>query len=137
MKSILLVLTIVLFCSWKPKTRSVIKGFDRKSWIQDSMGCLGLRMKLKLCDTLYCNKEKLIGLKESDLICYLGNPSRSYNAKNKENEKDLEYYIEGGEQCSPGYKFNNKNLDVKTLVLSLQNGVVYEVVVASGGAKCK
>ena len=46
--------------------------FDVTQWKTNSLGCLYLRGQKHMGDTLYYYKDKLVGLKESDIISLLG-----------------------------------------------------------------
>lgn len=140
MKPILILMFALLLCSWGEKKKVYIKGFIREIWIKDSMGCLSLRSRYGLCDTLFCNREKLFGLNDKEILEFLGKPSRSYvwsSFQYKTAVTTFDYYIENGEQCDQGYKEDDRGLDIKTLCIYMKNGIVYHIDIASGGAWCK
>lgn len=137
--ALLLSLPFLLLCSWEKKSKVYINGFNREAWIKDSTGCLGLRARLGLCDTLFCNREKLLGLSDKEIIEFLGKPNRSYLSKSLVHGEvtSFYYYVVGGPQCDKGYKKDNRSLDIMTMCVLMSKGKVFEIVIASGGARCK
>lgn len=133
----ILIFPLLLFCSWQKKNKVYINGFNREAWLKDTMGCLGLRWKYGLCDTLFCNREKMFGLSDKEILQYLGKPSKSYINYSDKTKLEFEYYVVGGPQCNQGYKEDERGLDIKTMCISMKNGIVYHIDIASGGARCK
>lgn len=75
-----------------------IEGFDAEKWKKDPKGCKSER--LALLETLEKQKQKLIGLSQSEVVSLLGKPDAQELLKR--NAKTFTYYLNEGSQCGVG-----------------------------------
>ena len=75
-----------------------IDNFDAKKWKDDLKGCKNER--LPLVEALEMQKEKLMGLSQSQVVGLLGKPDAQELLKR--NAKTFTYYLNEGLQCGKG-----------------------------------
>ena len=79
-------------CSKSPQ----IRNFDAKAWAKDVKACSGKR--LVPSDTLFAQRDKLLGLGDTEIIALLGKPDAQ--DLDERNVKYLYYYYTPGIQCN-------------------------------------
>lgn len=75
-----------------------IENFDAEQWKKDTKGCKSQR--LILAEILEKQKEKLMGLSQSQIVNLLGKPDAQELLKR--NAKTFTYYLSEGLQCGKG-----------------------------------
>ena len=73
-----------------------LKGIDHNLWIQDKNACNGSRSKMM--QAIDGEKEKLLVLKETQIVELLGRPDK--NELYKRNQKFFFYYLSPGKLCN-------------------------------------
>lgn len=91
---ILLIIIIAIFCQCTKKAN--LRNFDALEWKKDVKACNGTR--LIPSDTLFSQRDQLLGLVDSDIIDYLGKPDAQ--DLDERNVKYLYYYYAPGIQCN-------------------------------------
>jgi outer membrane protein assembly factor BamE (lipoprotein component of BamABCDE complex) len=77
------------------KDLPVLNGIDQQVWKDDKNGCTAKRTSM--IDGITSQKEKLLGLSETDVVELLGKPDR--NELYKRNQKFYYYFIQPSEDC--------------------------------------
>jgi len=85
----------LIFSACKNET---LDNFDTKKWKDDLKGCKNRR--LSLIEVLEKQKEKLMGLSQSQVVGLLGKPDAQELLKR--NAKTFTYYLSEGSQCGRG-----------------------------------
>lgn len=75
-----------------------IENFDTEKWKKDPKGCKSER--LPLVEILESQKDKLMGLSQSQVVNLLGKPDAQELLKR--NAKTFTYYLQAGSQCGEG-----------------------------------
>lgn len=95
-KYTIVLLLLIAACSGK---KVVIKDFNNEIWKQDKLGCKDLRSDLY--KILLDNKQLLLGLRETELIDFLGRPDQT--ELYTRNQKFYFYQLSPGPQCGDTY----------------------------------
>lgn len=93
-------LFIIVLESSCGKELPVLDGIDRQAWKDDKNACGEERTKM--IDSITSQKEKLLGLSESDVVSLLGKPDR--NELYKRNQKFYYYFVQPSEDCDSEFK---------------------------------
>jgi len=97
------------------------ENMDLNAWKDDRFGCQGRRHE-QLTPFLQ-QKEKLLALKESQIIKLLGKPEE--NELFKRNQKFFRYYLQGSKNC-PGDSISVQKLVLRFTAMGLCNEVTVE-----------
>lgn len=88
----LLLILLLISCG---KALPSLDGIDKAAWANDRNGCQQKRLAMK--DALMKEKEKLLALKETQIVSLLGKPDR--NELLKRSQKFYHYYLEPSLEC--------------------------------------
>lgn len=75
-----------------------IEGFDQEIWKSDRKGCNSKREEMVI--HLKNNKDKLLGIADTELISLLGKPDTHFYFER--GKKSYGYFFEKGNQCETG-----------------------------------
>ena len=98
-----------------------LEGIERDKWEADKNACGNARASMR--DAIDRQKEKLRGLKQTDIVKLLGRPDQ--NELSKRNQKFFYYFLEPGSPCSEG-KVAAERLVIRFNALGLAKEVLIE-----------
>jgi hypothetical protein len=116
MKNILALLSILLVSCGT--TLPKLDDFDAAKWKNDRNGCLGERSKME--STIIIQKDKLLKLKEMQIVQLLGRPDT--NELYERNQKFYTYSISPGQAC--GSHLPSVSLEIRFNAMGISKEVL-------------
>lgn len=115
-------LLVLLFLSGCGKSVPSLEGFDLEQWKQDKNAC-GTYRSSNL-ETFKNQKEKLLALKEMQVVELLGRPDK--NELYKRNQKFYYYYLKPSPECSTNNPDDNARLAIRFNAMGLAKEIMIE-----------
>lgn len=114
-------LTLLLFCFRCGQPLPTLEGMDLQRWQQDKNACNNQREGMR--DAINREKEKLIGLRQMQVVALLGHPDQ--NELYSRNQKFFYYFINPAPACQAGDSTAQK-LVLRFSAVGLVNEVAIE-----------
>lgn len=99
-----------------------LEGFDLEQWQKDKNACGSYRKDN--IETLLAQKEKLLALKEMQIVNLIGRPDR--NELYKRNQKFFYYYLKPAPECSTYNADSTARLAIRFNAMGLAKEVMIE-----------
>lgn len=113
---------LVIILSGCGKDLPSFEGFDLPQWKQDKNACGAYRSaNLKVFEN---QKEKLLALKEMQIVELLGRPDK--NELYKRNQKFYYYYLKPSPECSTSNSDTHTRLAIRFTAMGLAKEVIIE-----------
>jgi outer membrane protein assembly factor BamE (lipoprotein component of BamABCDE complex) len=117
--SVILILLVLTGCG---KPLPTLDNLDLEQWEKDKNACGSYRQDN--IETLLAQKEKLLALKEMQIVNLIGRPDR--NELYKRNQKFFYYYLKPAPECSTYNVDDNARLAIRFNAMGLAKEIMIE-----------